>query len=139
MAPARVDGLLALKGVIVQDEALEVSEAARAARDAALLETLATALDALARARAMEGHKLAAVLTAQMDEIARLTKEAAGLAATQPAALREKLGAQVKEMLNGGAVSEERLAQEVALLAVKGRCARGAGPPRRACAGGAGG
>ncbi|HEY7946005.1 MAG TPA: DUF1732 domain-containing protein, partial [Casimicrobiaceae bacterium] len=91
----------------------------RGLRDAAILETLATAFDALARARAAEGHKLLTVLTAQIDEIARLTAQAASLAAAQPAALRDKLAAQVKEMLAGGMLSEDRLAQEVALLAVK--------------------
>ena len=119
MAPARIDGLLALKGVIVQEDALPMAERERAARDAAILETLATALDALARARGNEGHKLAAVLTAQMDDIERLTKEASALAAAQPQALRDKLAAQVKDMLAGGALAEDRLAQEVALLAVK--------------------
>src|SRR5471032_2522750 len=38
LAPARVDGLLALKGVIVADEGETISEVARAARDAAVLE-----------------------------------------------------------------------------------------------------
>ncbi|MEI9997159.1 MAG: YicC/YloC family endoribonuclease [Rhizomicrobium sp.] len=119
LAPARIDGLLALKGVIVQDEAVALDERERAVRDAAILETLATAFDALARARAGEGRKLHAVLAAQIDEIDRLTQQAATLAAAQPAALRDKLAAQVKDMLAGGTLAEDRLAQEVALLAVK--------------------
>jgi uncharacterized protein (TIGR00255 family) len=119
LAPARIDGLLALKGVIVQDEAPAFDERGRAARDAALLETLANAFDALAKARASEGHKLKTVLLGQIDEIARLTDTAASLASAQPQALREKLMAQVKDMLATGTLSEERLAQEVALLAVK--------------------
>ena len=53
LAPARIDGLLALKGVIVQDEALALdARRQRAARDAAILESLAYAFDALAKARA---------------------------------------------------------------------------------------
>jgi uncharacterized protein (TIGR00255 family) len=119
LAPARVDGLLALKGIIVQDDTAPPEDRERAARDAAILETFATALDALARARSTEGHKLHAVLTAQIDDVERLTKEAGALAAAQPAALRDRLAAQVKEMLAGGALPEDRLAQEVALLAVK--------------------
>ena len=119
LAPARIDGLLALKGVIVQEEVLPVEAPERGMRDAAILETLATALDALARARGNEGNKLLVVLAGQMDEIERLTKEAAGLATTQPAALRDKLAAQIAELLSAGTVSDERLAQEVALLAVK--------------------
>src|SRR5476649_1843406 len=62
LAPARIDGLLALKGVIVQEEVLPVEAPERGVRDAGILDTLATALDALGRARANEGHKLLAVL-----------------------------------------------------------------------------
>jgi uncharacterized protein (TIGR00255 family) len=120
LAPARVDGLLALKGVIVADEAAAPLDAvARALRDAAILQSLAEAFDRLVAQRCSEGAKLAALMTAQMDEIAKLVDEAGRLAAVQPAALRARLTAQVKELLDAGSVSEERLAQEVALLAVK--------------------
>jgi uncharacterized protein (TIGR00255 family) len=119
LAPARIDGLLALKGVIVQEDSVPLEERARAERDAAILETLATALDALTRARGTEGQKLLAVLNGQIDEIDRLTREAVGLAAGQTLALRDKLAAQVKELLGAGTLPEDRIAQEVALLAVK--------------------
>jgi uncharacterized protein (TIGR00255 family) len=88
-------------------------------RDAAIVETLATALDALSRARASEGGKLRAVLAAQVDEIARLTGEARALDAVQPQILCDRLTAQVRDMLSGSGISEDRLAQEAALLAVK--------------------
>jgi len=119
LAPARVDGLLALKGVIVQDETA-MSDSARAGRDAAILESLAAAFDALKRARRTEGAKLSSILTAQIGEIEKLTREAATLAASQPAALRDKLQAQLKELLGSASMPEERLAQEVALLATRG-------------------
>jgi len=119
LAPARVDGLLALKGVIVQEDAVPTDEVARAARDANILETLATAFDALAKARRTEGAKLATLLEAQIAEIERLVAEASNLAATQPAALRDRLAGQLKDLIEGGTVSEERLAQEVALLALR--------------------
>ncbi|HTT98898.1 MAG TPA: YicC/YloC family endoribonuclease [Rhizomicrobium sp.] len=120
LPPAHVDGLLALKGVIVQDEVLPLDAPARATRDAGIVETFATALDALTKARCNEGTKLAALLESQVAEIERLTGEAAKLAATQPAALRDKLKAQLKDILDGGTVPEDRLAQEVALLALRG-------------------
>ena len=119
LAPARIDGLLALKGVIVQDEVLPLEPRARADRDAAILESLAAALDALIKARGSEGAKLTTVMTGLVDEIDRLTREAAALSAAQPAQLRDKLSAQLRELVAGTAVSEDRLAQEVALLAVK--------------------
>jgi len=120
LAPARIDGLLALKGVLVQDDGQTLDDQERAYRDAAVLETLALALDALAKARATEGAKLSAVLHAQVAEIARLTEEATRLAATQPAAIRDKLTTQIKEAVASGNFSEDRLAQEVALIALRG-------------------
>jgi uncharacterized protein (TIGR00255 family) len=119
LAPARIDGILSLRGVIVQDDALPADPAQRAVREAAILESLAIAFDALKRARRNEGAKLAHVLSSQIDEIDTLTKEAVVKAAGQPAALREKLAAQLKELLGNSQLSEERLAQEVALLATR--------------------
>ncbi|HVV65265.1 MAG TPA: YicC/YloC family endoribonuclease [Rhizomicrobium sp.] len=119
LAAARVDGLLALKGVIVQDEGAVGDAAERARRDAQILESLATAFDALVRARKVEGAKLLTVLSAQMDEIEALVSAAAALAACQPEMMRARLKAQLKEILEPGAVPEDRLAQEVALLALR--------------------
>jgi len=119
LAPARVDGLLALKGVIVADEGVVLDPVARGHRDAAILESLATVFDKLVKERRNEGAKLAALMTAQIGEIERLVGEAGRLAAAQPEALRARLMAQLKELLESAPVSEERLAQEVALLAVK--------------------
>jgi len=119
LAPARIDGLLALKGVLVAEDSVPLDEAGRAARDAAILESLSIAFDKLAKARAVEGAKLAALLSAQVDAIEKLVGEAAQMAAAQPAALRERLSTQIRDLLAGGTVPEERLAQEVALLAVK--------------------
>ncbi|MGH6889628.1 MAG: YicC/YloC family endoribonuclease [Rhizomicrobium sp.] len=121
LAPARVDGLLALKGVLVQEETLAADAPARAARDAALLESLSLAFDALARARASEGAKLASVLARTADEIVRLIGDARRLAATQPKAIRDRLQAQLADLLEGSSQQpgEDRLAQEVALLAAR--------------------
>jgi uncharacterized protein (TIGR00255 family) len=115
---ARVDGLLALKGVIVQDEAV-LADSDRAQRDAAILETLAATFDTLSRARRAEGAKLAVVLLAQIADIEKLTVAAGELAASQPQALRDKLAAQLKDLLEPGTVAEDRLAQEIALLALR--------------------
>jgi uncharacterized protein (TIGR00255 family) len=119
LAPARVDGLLALKGVIVQDETLALEAPERAARDAALLESVAVAFDALRRARRNEGAKLSAVLSSQIGEIDTQTNEAMRLAALQPAAFRDRLLLQMKELLVNTQISEERVAQEVAILAAR--------------------
>jgi len=121
LAPARVDGLLALKGVIVADEGAAVLDpVARGHRDASILESLAATFDRLVKERCSEGAKLAALMTAQIGEVEKLVGEAGRLAAAQPEALRARLQAQLKELLDGTPVSEDRLAQEVALLAVRG-------------------
>jgi uncharacterized protein (TIGR00255 family) len=117
LPPARVDGLLALRGVVVQDDMAALDDEARMARDAALLNSLATAFDALVTARNAEGNRLKTVLTSQVEEIAAHTKNARALAGMQPAALRERLMTTIAELKT--AVSEDRIAQEVALLAAK--------------------
>ena len=119
LAPARIDGLLALKGVIVQEETVLPDPVQRAGRDAAILKSLADTFDALNKARAGEGAKLATLMGAQVNEIGALTADAARLGAAQLPALRDRLAAQIQELLAGGGVPEERLAQEVALLALK--------------------
>ncbi len=119
LAPARIDGLLALKGVIVPEDETALSDEAKAERDRALLESLGKAFAALAEARATEGKKLAAIMGGQADEIEKLTRKAATLAAAQPDAQRARLEAQLSDLMAPGAVAPDRLEQEVALLAVR--------------------
>ena len=117
--PPAVDGLLALRGVVDTVEVAE-DEAARTAREAAMLAGLATTLDALAGARGDEGARLAALLGAHLDDMSALVAQARSLSATRPEALRARLSEQVAELRAGAAgMTPERLAQEVALLAVK--------------------
>src|SRR6201986_5400632 len=73
LAPARVDGLLALKGVIGADDGVPALDpVARGGRDAAILESLGLAFDKLTKERGREGAKLAALMKSQVDEIERL-------------------------------------------------------------------
>jgi len=119
LAPASVDGLLSLRGIVEPvEEAMD--EAARAALQAALLEDAERLFAGLAAQRAQEGAALQTTLLAQLDLLAELVAQAGGLAGTQPEAIRARLAAQVAELLGGQpGLPEERLAQEVALLAVK--------------------
>ena len=122
VAPARWDGLLAVKGVIEPMAAEEVdADAVRLGREAAMKATLEEALGQLAAMRAVEGGRLAVVLSGQLDEIAVLAGRAGNCAALRPEAVRERLRAQVAAVLEAApALPEERIAQEVALIAVKG-------------------
>jgi uncharacterized protein (TIGR00255 family) len=117
--PPRVDGLLAIRGVLelVEDNEVDL----RDKLDGVLSTDLTLALDRLAVARAGEGARLGGVLAIQLDEIAALTAAAASCAATQPLVLRERLLAQLATLVQAvPALSEDRLAQEVALLVARG-------------------
>ena len=119
LAPPRPDGLLALRGVIEVVEADETEEA-RQGREAAMIRSLAEALDELVAMRRQEGERLAEVLSSQLDEIARLAAAGAACAAAQPQTIRARLKEGVAAVLEAApALSEERLAQEAAILIAK--------------------
>jgi len=105
-------GLLALRGVIEP-----VDAGAEARDDTALLATLEAALDGLREARLAEGRPLGAALAAHLLDMQAHARAARGLAAAQPAALQRRLAAAVEAL--DTSVAEERLAQEIALLAAK--------------------
>lgn len=119
VAPARLDGLLAVPGVVIAEDLL-VDEEGRAARNARILASFELALDALIAARRDEGAALQGVLATLVDQIESLTTEAAASAAAQPAMLKARFEAKVQEFLQDSAgLSPERIAQEVAVLATK--------------------
>ncbi|MBV8393069.1 MAG: YicC family protein [Alphaproteobacteria bacterium] len=120
-APPTADGLLRVRGVIEEEEGEgEESEETLAALDKALGRTLAEVLTALAAARAAEGKALAAVISGHVEEIEGLCKRAAERATAQIGTVKARFQAQLAELLERApALSEERFAQEVALLAGK--------------------
>ena len=78
-------------------------------------------LEELVLNRKEEGKRLFLFIRERLDEIADLTKKALALSSIQPAALEEKLRRQIEEFIAiEPRLSDERLAQEVALLVVKG-------------------
>ena len=118
IAPARLDGMLALRGVIETVESSDDAE--RAQDDGAILDTLDVALAELVRERQAEGAALAATLTQRIEEIVALTRQAEALAPTRQEALGERLREQVGALIGAGSpVSEDRLVTELALLTVK--------------------
>ena len=114
-----VDGILSLRGILEVAEP-EENEADRTARGAAMLASLADGVAALQAAREEEGAKIGTVVEGQVAEIERLAKGAEASASARPEALRERIKTQVDALLETGKnLSEDRLHQELALLAVK--------------------
>jgi uncharacterized protein (TIGR00255 family) len=117
--PPRIDGLLNIRGVVDLVEEEDSAEE-REAREQAVLASLDTALDGLSTAREEEGAHIAAVLDSQLEEIAALVDAAVGCEEARPERLRERLKAMLSDVLDeASALSEDRLAQEVALLLIK--------------------
>ncbi|MCW5723589.1 MAG: YicC family protein [Maricaulaceae bacterium] len=115
-APPRIDGLLLVKGVLVTSD--EPADEELEALHAAVLAGFNAALSSLDVSRREEGASLTALLSALLDELEALTKQASGLAAARPEAIRERLKAKIDDLLPQG-LDPDRLAQETALLAVK--------------------
>jgi len=115
VAPATMDGLLGVRGVIeVEDEA--AAETDSLARD--LAEGVVRVVADLVEARRAEGRQLAEVVTAQVERIAALTRAAEDAPARKPEAVRARLVAAI-EALGGTHLDPDRLHQEAMLLAGK--------------------
>ncbi|KAB0680666.1 YicC/YloC family endoribonuclease [Aureimonas leprariae] len=119
-ATPTADGLLAIRGIIEPAEAGTVEEVRSEARNEAALAAFSRALDALATARQEEGAAIARVLRERLATIADLTAQAEADPARRPAAIFERLRAQVAHLLGtDAALDEGRLHAEAALLATR--------------------
>ncbi len=114
--PPSAEALLSLPGVLRQAQVDQQDEKAAAAAD--VQAGFIAALADLVTSRQAEGERLATILSRQLDEITTLCETATVQAAGQPAAQRarmlDNLQTLLREMPN---LSEERIAQEVAVLA----------------------
>jgi uncharacterized protein (TIGR00255 family) len=118
-ASPRIETLLGLPGVL-EPAGEEETEAGRSAREAAVVASLARVFDVLRDARRQEGRRLEAVIDEHLAGIESLVGSARAAAAEQPAQVRRRLQEQLASLLGGQSpVTEERLAQEVAMLATR--------------------
>ncbi len=118
--PPRLDTLLTVRGAVEASEGEDDPEEAEE-RQKLMATSLREALEALLGVRQAEGARLEAILRERLSELDGLCNEADGAASLRTAAIRDKLAPQVQDLLDmSPALSEERVAQEVAVLAVKG-------------------
>ncbi|NEU12160.1 YicC family protein [Methylobacterium sp. BTF04] len=116
MAPASLDGLLSLRGVIESDEEPTADAEALAHDLAAGVVSLVTDL---VEARRTEGRQLLALVQGQLAEMARLTQAAEECPARKPEAVRARLSATIATLVAAGSLDPDRLHQEAVLLAAK--------------------
>ncbi len=119
-AAPTADGLLRVRGVIEEESDSAESEEALAALDRSIGQSLDEVLKALVGARAAEGQALSVVIDRHITEIEGLCERAAERATAQIGTLRARFDTQLGELLERAPqLSEERFAQEVALLVGK--------------------
>jgi uncharacterized protein (TIGR00255 family) len=117
--PARLDGILAIKGVIEVTDAAE-SEAERTAAQAAVIKSFEATLGELTKMRRHEGEALGRVLGARLDEISALVARAEAAPGRKPEAIRARLAEQIAELLEASErFDPDRLHQEAILIASK--------------------
>lgn len=108
--------VLGQRGVLVASRTDDDSEALASA----LVADIAPLLADFVAMRASEGQALSGVITGQLNEIARLTDLAAEAAAARAPQVKEALRVSMRRVLEDvSEVDEARLAQELAVLAVK--------------------
>jgi uncharacterized protein (TIGR00255 family) len=118
IAPATLDGLLAVRGVVEIVDAAEDETAILHVR-AAALDLLDTALDSLVAMRQNEGGALALVLSARLEKIAALTQAADACPARRPEAIRARLAQSLAVLAGNTNFDQNRLHQEAVMLAAK--------------------
>jgi uncharacterized protein (TIGR00255 family) len=117
--PPRLDGILAIKGVVEVVEA-EEREEERAAAEAAIVCGFAAALEGLTGMRRHEGAAIGRVLRQRLADIADLVARAEAAPGRKPEAVRERLAKQVALLLDvSDRFDPDRLHQEAILIAAK--------------------
>jgi len=116
--PARLDGILGVKGVIEVVDAQEREDERRAAEDA-VVAGFDAALTSLVEMRRHEGEALGRVLGDRLSEIADLAARAEAAPGRRPEAIRQRIADQIAALIDGGRFDPDRLHQEAILVAAK--------------------
>jgi uncharacterized protein (TIGR00255 family) len=116
--PPRLDGILAIKGVLEVADPQE-SEDERRAGETAAVAGFDAALKSLAEMRQHEGAALGKILNGRLDEIAGLAARADAAPGRKAEAIRQRLADQIAVLMESGRFDQDRLHQEALLLASK--------------------
>lgn len=114
--PPRLDGLLALPGVLRFEDGDDLDEEAVGTL---LLSAAAEAVKRLEASRREEGGRIAQTLVSQLDRIAALVDAAAVHPARSREAIAARLRNQIEALRQDADIAPDRLAQEALLLATK--------------------
>lgn len=113
-----LDGGVDLANVLRMPDVISVPrEEEETGTSAELIAIVELALESLGRSRGEEGLRLAAVLTQRLEVLAGSLSRIAARAPERIVAQRDRLRAAVRDLTDGLAVDEQRLAQEIAILA----------------------
>jgi uncharacterized protein (TIGR00255 family) len=115
----RLDGILAIKGVVEVVDAQEDEEERRTA-EGAVISSFSAVLSGLIENRRREGDALGRILSARLDEIAGLIGRAEAAAARRPDAVKQRIADQVAALLESSdRFDPDRLHQEAVLIAAR--------------------
>ncbi len=116
--PPRLDGILAVRGVVEVVDTEDSPEERRAA-ELAVIAGFVAAVESLAGMRRHEGEVLGRVLGERLSEIAALTARADAAPGRKPEAIRKRLAEQIALLMEAGRFDADRLHQEAILMAAK--------------------
>ena len=115
----KIETLLTVKGVVEAAESMETEDDTEK-RVMAIMQGLTEALDGLIASRGAEGVRLHALIEDYLSNLENLCRDARNSDGTRVNFIRDRLRRQLDELIETpNSVNEERLAQEVALLATK--------------------
>ena len=115
----KIETLLTIKGVVEAAESAETEDDSEK-RELAIMQGLTEALNGLIASRGAEGDRLHALIEDYVSNLENLCRDARNSDGARVNDIRDRLRRQLDELMETpNSVNEERLAQEVALLATK--------------------
>ncbi len=117
--PPRIETLLTVKGVVESAESAETEDDTEK-HELAIMQGLTEVLDGLIASRGAEGERLHALIEDYVTNLENLCRDARNSDGARVTEIQDRLRRQLEELMDvPDSINEERLAQEVAVLATK--------------------